>query len=729
MLNRMKVWLSNYKYPLLLVAIILLVLYPFSLFLYIPKWDNINGYLPYRYFISDYLWNWHLPLWNPFQRYGYPAYADLQSGCWYPVVWMLMLFGKYTITSLIIELLLCFIIAALGFYKLSLFLFNSPKTAFILGLSYGLSGFMVGSTQLMVFLIGVAWLPWCVWAVLAFFKTLQYRYCVWAALFIAMQITGASPAFTIILVYLLGLLFLFKMVKLGLRSNHTIVLLKGAVSMTLLLILLMLPYLQSFYEFAPYFNRTDRLTYDGFLLNNPFGLPNYFSWVFPYTMISDSQWIDFCDISLRNAYIGITGLLAFVAALFHNINKRRRFFLLLLMVLVSLVLAFGDRSPFYKYAYHLPGFGIFRHPSFFRIYAMFAMLLLAGFVLKDRVQKNRFLRSDKWVMLSFFGLVVVALGVGLSTSTHSDIVKNGYDILHRTEFHTTSFASHIVINAAIIVVLMLVFYGFRKWLKLSVFTVLLWFTLFDVGIQTVLTAPTTMHFGFSYSSLKTFFNQLPNTINQAYNYTPFKTLDDTQGFKVVPGIWRNVAGFYKTISSVAENPMGFKNHDKAEADGTLNLIAENPLFYFPEKEYKPTMPIGKGYIWDVPTTVYIDTNATHAITAVKVDYNTFYATVENTSNSAQWLVLNQNYHHLWRAKLNNETLKVSNVNGMVMGVEVPAKSKGEIKFEYKSPLLIYTALISVLSYVLALVYLWVTRKRKAGMNPLLDVKSNLLDNE
>ncbi|HRP60757.1 MAG TPA: hypothetical protein PK833_10830, partial [Vicingus sp.] len=149
MLNQFRTTLKNFfithQYSILLVFIILAVLYPFTLFQYIPKWDNIKGYLPYGYFISDYLWNGHLPFWNPFQLFGYPGYADLQSGCWYPLVWVLMLFGKYDSTSLMIELMSCFVIAGLGMYKLSNYIHQCKKTAFILGLSFALSGFMVGS--------------------------------------------------------------------------------------------------------------------------------------------------------------------------------------------------------------------------------------------------------------------------------------------------------------------------------------------------------------------------------------------------------------------------------------------------------------------------------------------------------------------------------------------------------------------------------------------------------
>ena len=126
--NSLKGLVRKNKYPLILIGLILLFLWPLSFFIYIPKWDNINGYLPYRYFISDYLWNGHLPLWNPFQRLGFPGYSDLQSGVWNPIVWVIMLFGKYTTNSLIAELLSCYVFAGLGMFKLSNYFFKCKKT-------------------------------------------------------------------------------------------------------------------------------------------------------------------------------------------------------------------------------------------------------------------------------------------------------------------------------------------------------------------------------------------------------------------------------------------------------------------------------------------------------------------------------------------------------------------------------------------------------------------------
>ena len=200
---------SKSKYWLLIAVVILLALYPLSFHSHIPKWDSVRGYLPYRFFISDYLQDGHMPLWNPFQRLGHPGYSDLQSGCWYPITWLIMLFGQYDIASLIAEVIITFVVAGWGMFRLSSYVHGCNRTAFLLALSYALSGCMVGSAQLMVFLIGMAWLPWILYAFIRILKGGGARYAGLLAFFLMCNITGASPAFTIVLIYALPLIFLY----------------------------------------------------------------------------------------------------------------------------------------------------------------------------------------------------------------------------------------------------------------------------------------------------------------------------------------------------------------------------------------------------------------------------------------------------------------------------------------------------------------------------------------
>ncbi|MGE3652792.1 MAG: YfhO family protein [Flavobacteriales bacterium] len=703
--------MQQHKYSLLLVLIILGVIYPFSLFIYIPKWDSINGYLPYRYFISDYLWNGRLPLWNPFQRFGYPGYADLQSGCWYPVVWIIMLFGKYDITSLMMELLFTFIVAGLGMYKLSTYIHQCKKTAFILGLTYGLSGFMIGSTQLMVFLIGVAWLPWCILALLKFFETFHFKYILASSIFVSLQVTGASPAYTIILAYIYIGIFIYFFWK----NRHNLVSIKkgiwGGILLSVAMVLLLLPYIQSFIEFLPYFNRGDKLEYQGFLIQNPFVFVDYISFLFPYTVISKSEIFNLTDLTLRNAYIGIIGLLGFVFTLLQFKNRNNYFFPLLICVFISLILALGDEFFIYKYLYHLPGFGLFRHPSFFRGYAMFCMILLAGFSLKNAIDTEIFSRIEKSFFTGFGILIVILIFETYSKTSTEQIQSTFNEILNLIESSNTSFYSHFLINLIAIVIIFWITYLIKLATKLSLFQALVIFTVLDLGVQTRLSAPTTMYYKIPYKDVKTFFNNLPNNFNQKYNHEPFKNLNDTQGLLATNGVWKNLATFNKTISSVGENPLRFSSFDAGIENGVLDRNMENELLFFPTKEYSVNDTLQKGFIWATPSQIEIIEGST-SIKNVTIDYNSFFAEVENSANVSQWLVLNQNYHHLWKAFYNRQELPIKMVNEMVMGIEIPKKSHGRIHFSYSSPFLIYSALISIISYLSILLFWQFGFKRK-----------------
>lgn len=701
----------EHKYSLFLILIILGVLYPLSLFMYIPKWDNINGYLPYRYFISDYIWNGHLPLWNPFQRFGYPGYADLQSGCWYPVVWVLMLFGKYDITSLILELLFTFLVAGLGMYKLSCYIHQCKKTAFILGLSYALSGFMVGSSQLMVFLIGVAWLPWCILVLLNFFETKNYKYILATAVFASLQITGASPAYTIILAYIFSGMFIYFFWKQRSEIKNIKKGLIGGLLLVSTMALLLLPYIQSFLEFLPYFNRGEKLEYQGFLIENPFIFADYLSFIFPYTVISNSNWFDLTDLSLRNAYIGLVGLFGFIFTLFQFKYRNNYFFPLLICIFLALVLALGDISFVYKYAYHLPGFGLFRHPSIFRGYAMFCMLLLAGFSLKRIISDGVISTTERLVLGSFGGVIVILLFFAFSKTTVAQIQENIRQIFLTQEFSSGSLYSHLIINLIVTILIIWLCYLIKMASKISLFSALVLFLILDLGVQTKLSAQATLYFNVPYKNVKTYFDHLPNEINQNFNHLPLKTLNDTQGLLTTEGFWQNIATFNKCISSVAYNPLRFKNFDAGIENGVLDRNLENTLLSFPTKEFEVGGSLQKGLIWSSPSKIQITEKSTK-IENILVDYNSFYATIKNKANHHQWLILNQNYHHLWSAYFNDVELPITLVNEMVMGVKIPKNSSGKIKFEYTSPLLVFSFLISLLSYLIILLLWQFVFKRK-----------------
>lgn len=686
-----------------MVLAILVSLWPLSLFVVVPKWDNVNAYLPYRYFISDYLWNGHFPYWNSFQNMGYPAYSDPQSGMWNPITWFIMLFGKYTMKSLIIELLSYFVIAGLGMYWFIKSLFKDEKTAAIIGLCFSLSGLMVGSAQLMVFLAGVAWLPWCLGTLYQFSKDYKLKYAVLSGLFIALNTTSASPAYTIILVYFYFFIFIYFFWQNRKSKQQLSSIFMGGTIMVVVSATLLLPYIMSFIEFAPYFNRLSKLPYDKFLLSNPFELIDYISFLFPYGVISDSEMFKGSDLSLRSGYIGLVGLFFFIVGVLNH-YKNKSVLLLTFFAFAFLIVAMGSKTFIYQLLYHLPGFGVFRHPSFFRTYALFAMLIIAAYGLKNFLQSPKLTTRNNYIAYIFSGLILLAGIVSLTKTSTNEIKTNITNLLDLSEFSTNFLATHVVINVAVLLMIGILVFLLKKSLNLTVFATLFTFVFLDLGMQTQLTFPSTISYPYTYSSFKTYFDELPNEISQKNNDKPLYYFDEHQGLSYTQGIWKNMSTFNKTISYVGYNPFQFSAFENALRNKSLDFNIQNPMFFFAKKERQANDSVQSGLIWDAPQLYEFQSEKT-SIENSYIGYNEFKTTLENNAEIPQWLLLNQNYHHGWEAFFNNEKLDIQPLNEHIMGVAIPAKSKGEIHFKYTSNLMIYYALISVLGYVLIAVYM------------------------
>jgi uncharacterized membrane protein YfhO len=220
----------------------------------------------------------------------------------------------------------------------------------------------------------------------------------------------------------------------------------------------------------------------------------------------------------------------------------------------------------------------------------------------------------------------------------------------------------------------------KRIFRLSIFISLLAFVILDIGLQTRLAFPTTITYKIPQKDVSAYFSSLPNNISQEYNYTPLKTLDETQGLKSTNGIWQNLSTFNKTISYVGVNPLRFKAFDEAKEDGRLESILEKNILNFTTE------------------------NAT-AIQEVQVDYNKFSAVVTNSSDKAEKLVLAQNFHHLWKASINDTPLSIEKYNDFLMSVTIPPKINGKVIFEYSSPTIIYAFLVSLFGYLLIISYL------------------------
>ena len=697
--NRNKLWL-------ILTLLVVLILYPLSFFQHIPKWDSVRGYLPYRFFVSDYLGEGHLPLWNPFQRLGYPGYSDLQSGCWYPVVWLLMLLGQYDITSLIVEVVLTFLIAAWGMFRFSTFLFDCKRTSLLLAISYGLSGFMVGSAQLLVFLIGMAWLPWILWAWLSLLRRASVRHALLLSFFLACNITGASPAYTIILLYLMPAIGFYYIGKSENKRMFLQGLVKPLAVMFVMLFLLLLPFIVSFIDFMPYFNRTGKLPFEAITLN-PYTIGDFISFLFPYSVISTHEMFQLTDLSLRNSYVGLVCFAFFLITLSSRKYRTSWFWPLAGCLVFSMWLAFGSQTFLYRWVYHLPGFGLFRHPSFFRGYAIFCIIALAGFSIQKWLEEDRsispvFFRRAAWALLAISLIALVAAGFRIQ--------KTVLEILEEAEFPAQGFWSQLFISSIVLLLLLAFVYFIRKRYRLNLFWSLLLFVSLDLLVQTRLTAPTTLYHGVDYDETAQYFDKIEElpTHQQSFNAVPMKLLDESRGLLKTPFLETNISTYNRTVSSVGENPFRFKAFDTAKDNGMLEWALQNPLMYFPTRICLDGDTASPGCIFQ--SEVHLDHVGDDCIlNEVEVGFNNYSAEITNPTDDTRWLVLTANYHHHWRAEFNGTLLPIERVNSLCMGVLVPPQSKGQLVFTYESKPLLWAIRVSFLGWCLA-IYLLLNKR-------------------
>lgn len=681
----------KHPYEWMIVALVFIFFWPLFMGDFVPKWDAIDGYLPYRYMVGEFLLDGNLPLWHPYEHLGTPLYSDLQSGAWNPIVWTLtFLYGGYEIEALVTEFLLCFIIAGIGMFRLTHYLFHYQKLAFILGVSYAFSGFMVGSSHLMVFLLGLAWLPWITYYFLRIFEDQQWKYVFYFSIVLALHVTAASPAFTILLVYFLFFVLIYKLYRKWSGEYDYLRLLKLLLAAVFFSLILLSPYLWSFYEFSPYFNRTDKLELSRFLIN-PFTTKEYISFLFPYTTTANTEIFSDTDLSLRNGYFGWLAFWSSIVAVFYV--RKKITYVLLFGIVLSLILASGAQSGVYKYLVHLPGIGLFRHPSLYRSHTIFFGLILAGLALKKLNDKGLIVDYLKWFSVGSIVLLIGALIRGLMKSNWLEIER----ALQGVEHSPANASTHMAINAFILIVVVVVGIIIYKLIHKKLWNVLMGAVVLEFFFITVLLSPTTVYLETERSEVAAYFSQMPEESDHWYNKKPLKTLSHNKDLPYVYGFWRNLSIFYKRPAYDGYNPMRFKSYDQIYAhDSTFQFIIENPILYSPKRKRQPTDTVQPGLFWGLDH----KQNSYTEIKNVATQTNGFSAAAYNPGKTKSLVVLNQNYHKNWSAYLDDKETEVVKINDMVMGVFVPKDYLGSLKFEFQSPVTRWLLMSSIITYLL-----------------------------
>lgn len=693
---------SYFPYVVLLI-VVLISFFQVAFNLQPLKFDTIDCFFPWRFYIGECLQNGQLPYWNPYQDLGYPIHADPSSGACYPVVWLIGSTFGYSIYSISFEFLLHIYLAGVGMFLLARTLKFETKFALMAGIAYMLSGFFVGNAQHLSYIISGCWLPFIIQQYLLLIEEKKAIHALQAGLFMFLSITGGYPAVTIILTYLLLTFYLIHVISL-IRSKSYKSILQFTIQNSLFLattILCSAVMLVSVAQVSPYLSRLGNFNVEQALFS-PFSPQSFISFLAPLTTTVKSTYWD-ADLSMRNGYFGLIILLFFLLGIF--IQKPKPLRIIFWFGIFSLTASVGNYLPVRSLLFnHVPLMNVFRFPSVFRLFFILAAILTGIYSLHQYLTKTE---RKNWhfyllIAVSFATFLILLFAarshgyLGLQTYYKNNLFK---------EAISSTFWQNLAVNSlfqlSLLVLLALTFWRIKNTAKFIATVIFLLIVELVVSVQLV--APYTVFY--EHVTAK---EAQTNVARYPHGFPKQKaiTIDSAAH---LPGIgqpfWQNQQIFQKQISAEGFNSFSFTSYELLESD--------YPLLF---KSVKASNLLTLSDLESVQNgSIFVDFGSDHlpekykvvsGDTAILKDYDAASFHIEAKVKHHCLLTLYQKEYTGWEATINGKGTPIFKSNLNFMTVELPA-GKSKVVFNYRNPLLKGAFFVSLLSIFGALIFiLW-----------------------
>ena len=338
-------------------------------------------------------------LWNPFDRAGFPTYADPQPGMLYPLNWPFALWGDLAGSlppwSISVKILGHWIFGAVGMHLLMRRLGSSEQSAYLGGMLFSFTSPKLrygGSTINW----SVAWLPWVLLALHWFCEKPSVRRAIVLGSSVAMILLSGAPTVVLyctLIAVPLGIYWL----RGRLKSSLPQLAIAAGVSL-----LWVLPVVLSNAELLPLTVRQSRDF--AFIADSGFTPGHLLSFAVP-------------RLGGENPYVGFMPLVAIGLAV--ALTGRKRAFVLLGVGGLGIALAFGWHSGFMPAAASaLPPFTFFRRAHRYLYLTSLAIAVLAALGLSGALslscpdRKKALARAVTWVG----AMATFALGIAYLVS-------------------------------------------------------------------------------------------------------------------------------------------------------------------------------------------------------------------------------------------------------------------------------------------------------------------------
>lgn len=434
--------------PYLLLAIAALLAYlPVSSMMFSLKNDVLAIEYPFLHFISESLRNGDAPLWFNTWCMGFPVQSVLTWGIYStPVVvaGTLMPVDVY-----VLHIIFLFFVITSGwamFKLLTTHFLPSRDLSLLLSCCYMLSGFTSGSSQWLLYITGMTFIPVVLLYSLNLLKKPSVRNAFFLGLAYFLLLTNTHIYLTAFTSYFLVFFFLFnlgkKLTGKQISAEQKKKLLIHTVLAILIIFLLCAAPIYYTIETVSYLERSNPLEEtSAFFRSNylhPAGLK---SLLFPLSTVRSYHFNT--EGSIQNSYLGLLSLILFVPSVIRNArNKNKEAWGLLLLSLFLLVLSFGHLTPLREWLNILPGLSHFRHPGVLRVFFIMAFIVYLGFsfkgiqtedILKQGTTEGNAFRYSLG-MIILFSLAIVIVNAGFISGTwkgslHATVKNIGHEQL------------------------------------------------------------------------------------------------------------------------------------------------------------------------------------------------------------------------------------------------------------------------------------------------------------
>ena len=673
-------------YKGIVLIVILVSLWQLATFSNIMKWDIMDIALPWRYFVSEAISNFTLPLWNPFINTGFPQYGDPST--WYWPSWVLGFLFGYSPFTIQLEFLLHLLFGAMGMIAFAKRLSISNTGSSMMAVGFVLSGFVVSNAQHLGWIIGLAYFPWVLLYSILLVEKSNWKTALIFALLVSLMTSGSYPGMVIVTGYTaLGFILANLWLKFKTTEwNKEQFLLIGLSAVTT--ILLSLVTLISSFDLAKLVNRGSALeTGDGLgsVFHGSLPLRALLTFFTPYASTTNMEFWG-ADLSLINCFIGIIPIVFIAAGIVLWKQMDRRFKVYFLLAILFLMTALAETTPLRRLFYYtLPYMDMFRFSSFIRGYAIFFFLIAFGFSWDYFYEKQAEKKTLLYTVVVFSIISLIFLGISLGNIEawkFKQLLTQGFGRFDLVSSFMERVYFDILIHVGVLGVL--VYLICRK--VSPKFILVLFFVEMFLAVQ--INGRFSIWDKKNPGEIELKFSNFPKGYPLPVLSESIKENNDISG-NSIGYLWKNLSIFHKKPSFDGNSPYGLRTADLSASLGLFDTIISQPILFKARHV--------KGKISEI-----FSSNENIEIKEFNPNYILF--NYKATQGKGNVVVYNQNTNPWWIATVDGNEAKIITVNKTFSAIEVPS-GKHLVRFELKPNKIILAFWISAISIILVLLAL------------------------